>query len=384
MSLGDGSLRRILPADGPAPSGSNRNYFAPAFSPKGDVLYFAATEGAYLNSGLWRARAPAEPGGAWGAPERVTPGGAASIREVVVSPRTGAIAYTALSIVGNIWSLPLDPKTSAAAGEPVPLTRSSGGRNTTPRFSPDGARIAYVSALPGSALDVWVMNTDGSDARPVTNGLREATFPDWFPSGDRIAYFTAQGGRKELWGVSLDDRSQQRLLQFPDQELPGHLSPDGRFLATSRGPLEDGLQTWVTPLDGGPARRVNPPGTNAGWACWSRDGGRLALEVVDGTDTLLATVPSAGGAPKVILRTRGLSWPSDWSPDGGQIVFAGLRDGLWNVFRISQSGGPETRLTGNTTERRFVRFPAWSPRGDRIAYEQMETTGNVWLLEPPR
>ena len=385
VSLQDGSLRKILPTgDARRDSGeSRRQYFDPAFSPKGDVLYFVATDISFLNTGLWRARAPAEPGGQWGTPERVTPGGAASIGEIAVSPRTGTIAYTAVSMVSNVWSLPLDPKTSAASGEPVLLTRSSGGRNTTPRFSPDGSRIAFVSALPGSPLDVWVMNADGSDARPITNGSREATFPDWFPSGDRVAYFSAQERRKELWAVSLDDRSQQRLLVLRAEELPGHLSADGRFLATSRGSRESGLETWVTPLDGGPAKRLTPPGTNAGWPCWSRDGGRLALEVVGATDTLLATVPSTGGAPKVVVSARGLSWPSDWSPDGAHIVFAGLRDGIWNVFRTGRGGGAETRLTGNATGRIFVRFPTWSPRGDRIAYEQTETTGNVWLAEPP-
>ncbi len=384
VSRKDGSLRRILPSDEAArDAGSTEHlYFDPAFTPKGDFLYFAATERSWLNTSLWRMRAPDGPGGRWGAPERVTPDGTASVRQIAVSPRSGTVAYAALSIVSNLWSLPLDPKTSVPTGEPVLLTRGAGCRNTSPRFSPDGSKIAFVSCRAGSSTDIWLMDRDGGDPRPVTDGSSETHFPNWFPGADRIAYFTIRGGRKELWAISLEDRSQRLLLPLGNDVSRTSLSFDGRFVACTKEAPDHGLSTWVAPLDGGPARQVTPPDMSAGYPCWSRDGRWLAVDLVRPPDTFLAVVPAAGGSPAPLVHEKGLSWPSDWSPDGEKIAFSGQRDGIWNVYWVARSGGPARRLTENGRPRTFLRYPVWSPKGDRIVFERSETTGNVWVLDP--
>jgi Tol biopolymer transport system component len=43
--------------------------------------------------------------------------------------------------------------------------------------------------------------------------------------------------------------------------------------------------------------------------------------------------------------------------------------------------GEERRLTDHGRVREAVRTPAWSPSGDRVAYERIETTGAIWLVE---
>ncbi len=385
LSLTDGSLRRVLPQDdaaGDARVTPQRTYYDPAFSPKGDVLYFAGTEQSWLNASLWRSRVPASPGGTWGAPERVTPDGTSSVRQIAVSARTGRVAFAGLSIVSNLWSLPLDPKTALPAGPAAPITQGAGCRNTSPRFSPDGSRIAFISCRAGSSTDVWLASRDGSDARPLTTGESEAHFPDWFPAGDRVAYFTFRGREKELWAVTLEDRLQKKVLTLPANSGPSSLSPDGRELAYSIEEPGRELGSWVASLDGGPARRLTPPDVATAYPCWSRDGKTLAIEVLRPPDMFVASVPAGGGAPTVLVPDKGLSWPYDFSPDGGRISFAGQRDGVWNVYWVARKDRTVRRLTDNTQKRVFLRYPAWSPRGDHVVYERSETTGNVWLLEP--
>jgi Tol biopolymer transport system component/DNA-binding winged helix-turn-helix (wHTH) protein len=388
VSRKDGSLRRILPRDEDAAKEAGasfqRGYFDPAFSPKGDVLYFAATDQSWLNASLWRSRAPAGPGGRWGAPEHVTPDGTTSVRQIAVSPRTGTVAYAALSIVSNLWSLPVDPKTSVPTGEAVLLTRGAGCRTTSPRFSPDGSKIAFVSCRAGSSTDLWLMDRDGGGARPLTDGSSETHFPSWFPGGDRIAYFTIREGAKGLWAVTLEDRSQRRILPLEADVSRTRLSFDGRFLAYTTGSPDRGLAAWVAPLDGGLPRRVTSPDASAGFPCWSRDGRSLAVEVLRPPNTFLATVLATGGEPAILVHEKGLSWPSDWSPDDERISFAGQRDGIWNVYWVARRGGPEHRLTENVRRRAILLYPVWSPQNDRIVYEHSETTGNIWLMDLPR
>jgi Tol biopolymer transport system component/DNA-binding winged helix-turn-helix (wHTH) protein len=383
VSRFDGSLERIFARKGERPGLGI--YYEPVYSPRGDRICFAATSGTWMNASLWTARLPSSAGKPWGEPERVTSAGPASLRQIAISPGGGSsLAYAALSSASNVWSLPIDVRSAAPAGDSMPLTRATGCRNSNPVFSPDGSRIAFVSCRAGAHTDVWVMNADGRNAHPLTDDPAGMGTSGWLPDGERIAFLSARDGSKALWSVTLSDRSAKRLLPIDVELSSARLSPDGRLLTfTSRTP--DGLlSVWVAPLDGEAPRQVTFDRDGAGYACWSPDGKFLAVEVLRGPDMHIAIVPAAGGEPFIVTHERGLSWPYSWSPDGERIAFAGQRDGIWNVYWISRRGGPEHRLTNYSSRNSFVRYPAWSPRGDQIVYEYAETTGNIWLMDLPR
>jgi Tol biopolymer transport system component len=78
---------------------------------------------------------------------------------------------------------------------------------------------------------------------------------------------------------------------------------------------------------------------------------------------------------------HGQSWPHSFSPDGNKIAFAGFRDGIWNTYWVSRDGKTQKQVTNTTQPNAFVRYPAWSPLGDKIVYEYTETTGNIWMLD---
>ncbi|NOT62824.1 MAG: hypothetical protein HOP19_21660, partial [Acidobacteria bacterium] len=119
-----------------------------------------------------------------------------------------------------------------------------------------------------------------------------------------------------------------------------------------------------------------------GFPTWSPDGRWLAVEMKRGDDRHLAVVPSDGsGAPEQLTFARGQSWPGGWSPDGDKIAFAGQRDGVWNIWWISRRTKRQQQLTRYTAPNGYVRYPAWSPRGNQIVFEYAETTGNVWLMD---
>ncbi len=118
-----------------------------------------------------------------------------------------------------------------------------------------------------------------------------------------------------------------------------------------------------------------------GFPCWSPDGGSLAFEMKRGDDAYLVTIPRDGGEITQLTSERGQSWPGSWSPDGDKIAFAGLRDGVWNIWWVSRGTKARKRLTNNTKPNVYVRYPSWSPRGNQIIYEYAETSGNVWLID---
>jgi len=70
-------------------------------------------------------------------------------------------------------------------------------------------------------------------------------------------------------------------------------------------------------------------------------------------------------------------------PDSDRILFAGQRGGVWNVWWVSLTIGRESPVTRYTEVDTFVRYPAWSPRGDRIVFENGEVRGNIWCRRFP-
>jgi Tol biopolymer transport system component len=61
------------------------------------------------------------------------------------------------------------------------------------------------------------------------------------------------------------------------------------------------------------------------------------------------------------------------------VVYAAQRGGRWDLAIVAQ-GEPERLLGVNRGYLGYVRWPDWSPSGDRIAFEHTEMTGDVWIL----
>jgi Tol biopolymer transport system component/DNA-binding winged helix-turn-helix (wHTH) protein len=374
--------RELDEVPGPGP-GSRSAYFEPVFSPRGDWLYFASG-GAGVDSSLKRSRVPARPGAAWGEPELISRAGTAPIRQPAISPDGTKLAYSAPLSTGGLWSLPLDAARGEPSGPPVPLTHTAGFRSYQPVFSPDGSHVAFACGRTGANPDIWVIDANGEHAEPLTNGSSASYLPNWFPDGKRIAFLSVQGGSMALTSVSLLDRREARILDLPLHPINLRLSPDGRLLALTAD-LNGVPNVWVMPVGDGSPRQVTFEKEGAGFTAWSPDGRLLAMSLVRGAENgPLAVVSAAGGDPRTLTEKAGESWPHDWSPDGERILFAGQREGHWDLYWISRQGGLEHRLTSYTSHHSFVRWPAWSPRGDQIVYEVAETTGNIWLMDLPR
>ena len=82
-----------------------------------------------------------------------------------------------------------------AAGGEAPRRLTSGIRDTTPRWAPDGKRLAFVRAVEkdGKAQpgQIYLLQMDGGEARAITDGASGAGNPVWSPDGSRIAFTSA-------------------------------------------------------------------------------------------------------------------------------------------------------------------------------------------------
>lgn len=145
-----------------------------------------------------------------------------------VSPDGQTVVF---DLLGDIYAMPI-------SGGEARCLRSGLAWEVQPRFSPDGRKILFTSDA-GGGDNIWVMNTDGTEARQVTKEtFRLLNNPAWMPDGEYFVarkHFTSTRslGAGEMWlyhlsggeGVQLTKRKNDQQ----DVNEPS-VSPDGRYV----------------------------------------------------------------------------------------------------------------------------------------------------------
>jgi Tol biopolymer transport system component len=364
LNLANGATKRI---DGGT---------SPFFDPDGKHVY-------YLSGGLSRI-------------EISTDGTPVGEREIIIPTSTGSalqspsmsadgkkIVYTAARILSNLWTIPLSPTTAKPSGPPAPFSQDTSFRTNLARFSPDGKRIALTRWRAGSSADIWVADADGKNLTQLTNNVTTDSQASWFPDGDKLSFLSDRekpGEEFAVWTVSIATGKEEKLFELGKGSQFAVLSPDGTQVAYNSS--QNGvINVWVASLKTGERKQLTFGTELAGFPSWSPDGRWVAFENQVGGNDFLMLMPSSGGEAKQLTSGPGKSWPHSWSGDADKIAFAGLHDGVWNIYWYSISSKSETRLTNYTKLNAFARYPAWSPQGNQIVFEYAETTGNVWMAE---
>jgi TolB protein len=114
----------------------------------------------------------------------------------------------------------------------------------------------------------------------------------------------------------------------------------------------------------------------------SFDGRMLAISnhVVEDSDaSIIFTLPASGGTPTRVT-AKGPSYLHGWSPDGRWLVYTGLRNGELDVYKISVTGGAETRLTNAPG---LDDGPEYTPDGAYIYFNSSRSGRmQIWRMRP--
>lgn len=181
---------------------------------------------------------------------------------------------------------------AARCGDKLALTLSMGGENTdiylidpktgqikqrltnhwaidtSPTFSPDCSKIAFVSGR-SSSPHIYVMDADGSNQRRLTYQGTYNTTPVWSPKGDVIA-FTARDERNrfDVFTVNLEGNI-ERLTQNQGNNEDPSFSPDGRYIVYTSTRGGKGRRIWLMTSDGQHQRVLTKKGSEYSAPVWS-------------------------------------------------------------------------------------------------------------------
>lgn len=254
-----------------------------------------------------------------------------------------------------------------------------------PQLSPDGRHVVFaLSTVDEEAQEarshLWLLDLDTGDVRQFTTGKGKDTMPRWSPDGRWVAFLSNRENEKEmhLWVIPADGGEARQVTSKPVlRVLDFDWSPDGEYLvftAKARRPDEPEKEEEILWRD---VTRLVWKMDGEGW--W------------DGRWVQVWRVRRDGSEQKQLTQAEVDHVMPRWSPDGQWIAFISKRvadpDRVFfdDVFVIPAAGGEERKLTESAGS---VSHIAWSPDGARLAYfgndhsRGLNSNMEVWVVSP--
>jgi len=213
------------------------------------------------------------------------------------------------------------------SGESLSLMQTDSNERT-PRWSPDGRRLAFVSDRDGER-EIYVLDLSDPQAEPVDLSQHQAPDwqPAWSPDGRRVAFASYRDGNWEIYVVDADGGNLERLTEHPENDFSPSWSPDGRKLVFA-------------------SRRY-------------ADADLFAIDV----ETRALDQLTSG---------QWNEYDPAWSPDGAWIAYVTRIEDQGDIFVMRADGSEAVNVTDSPYADDFQ--PAWTPDSERLIYVSYTTT----------
>lgn len=227
----------------------------------------------------------------------------------------------------------------------------------SPRFAPDGKRIAYVS-FEQKRPRIFVQNIDTGRREQVTNfeGLNGA--PAWSPDGSRLAFVLSKDGNPDIYVMNVASRQISRVTAGPGINTEPFWGKDGNtlYFTSDRGGKP---QIYKQSVSGGGAERVTFVGNyNANPKLSADEKTLVMIHRQQGfTNFKVAAQDLQRGSVKILSETS-LDESPTVAPNGTMLIYATRQQGRGVLMLVSLNG--RVRLSLPTAQGE-VREPSWSP-----------------------
>ncbi len=344
----------------------------PAFSPDGKSIAFRSER---VPAGIYIMGADGEN------PRRVSevgfhPAWSPDGKKIVVSDRAAGI-HTVHSVPDSSLFV-----IDVATGERTKL--ETFGDAITPRWSPNGKRIAYWFVADGKLGEVASIPATGGEPVVVASNVATDWNPVWSPDGRYLYFASDRGGNMNLWRIPVDEMTGIATGEAESVPTPTkycrHMSfsADGKRLAYVRYESQSNLQAiafdpntlkvsgevvWLTRGD----REISNPSV-------SPNGEQIVVRVPLRTQEDLGILNRDGSNFRLLTDDRFRDRQPRWSPEGKRIAVQTDRSGKYQIWMIDADGANARQIT--FSDATAATAPVFSPDGSRLAFTEISDSGS--------
>ncbi|HKA18136.1 MAG TPA: protein kinase [Blastocatellia bacterium] len=291
--------------------------------------------------------------------------------------RANRLAATVANPIGELWAVPISNQMVDESGMerfPVPVTRA-----IAPRFGPH--YVVFLSSK-GGAQSLW--KAQGQETVELWPGREGGVMaaPALSPDGQRICFPIRQQGRNVLYVMNADGTNARPLAASLDVRNAPSWSPDGKFIAVAAYE-GDGSRVFKVPVDDGAPVRLVDEFSN--WPVWSPDGSLiLYAEPLEGPGyAVKAMTPEQQPhpLPEIIVARGGDRYR--FLPGGRQLVVllgGNLQQNFWLVDLVT---GQRRQLTNLKPGYSIGSFEV-SPDGRQIIFDRVRQNSDIVLIDLAR
>ena len=300
---------------------------------------------------------------------------------------------------------------------------------TDPQISPDGKRVVYVRQFADIMGDrrhsnLWIVNYDGTDHRPLTTGNFNDTSPRWSPDGTQLIYISNRDGSQQIYRRWMDTGQAAKITNLTQAPSGLAWSPDGKSIAfvalvpedarkiaklpsppegakwadpakvidrlvyrfNGAGYLKPGYwHVFVVPAEGGTPRQVSTgnfqhggPAFRASDPVWSADGQSILISAnrhdnyeLEVLNTDIYEFSLADRSVKELTHRKGPDGQPVVSPDGAKIAYTGFDDQrqgyqVTKLYVMNRDGSTPHLVSGAWD--RDVTGVRWAPDGSGVYF----------------